>query len=161
MIKYKKIALIIGATILSVYLLFAVTYYAVTSKSYYCKTCHLIKPYVPSWKEYPHKNVSCMYCHEERGFVGKFDSQTRGINHLYQRVTGQYTVLNQGIVFEENCLYCHLGDNKQFPDSPRLTTKTINHFEVLREGTACLDCHDEVGHKNNFYINPELKKLWK
>jgi cytochrome c nitrite reductase small subunit len=160
MISFKKVFIIIGGTLLFTYILFMALYFP-TSEPSFCGTCHLVKPYVTSWRESPHKTVKCLFCHEPRGFFGKFHSKSRGLNYVYQQATNQYTALDRAVIFELNCIACHLGDNKQHPNAIKLTNKSVNHYQIIMKKTSCLKCHAETGHKNRFYLNPEFKKLWK
>lgn len=160
MARLKKTLIIIGGSLTAFYIVFMAAYFA-TSEPSFCGTCHFMKPYIGSWKESGHQTVKCLFCHEPRGFLGKFHSKGRGINYVYQYATDQYTVVSRAIIFEQNCIACHLGDNKQYPNAPQLTNKSVNHYEVLRDSTSCLKCHAETGHKSKFYLNPDFKKLWK
>lgn len=69
-----------------------------------------------------------MRCHEFRGFLGKIDSKARGLNYYYATVTNQYTMPGGAKVFEQNCIGCHLGDYRQFPEATRLSNEAANHY---------------------------------
>lgn len=151
---WKRVLLILALISVFSYLAFMGAYYA-TSSSSFCGTCHELKPYYLSWKDSPHNDVNCMYCHEFRGFLGKLNSKARGLNYLYQHITGQYTITTQGVVFEQNCTACHLGDYWNYPQTRRLDMK---HYEFLKADKSCMQCHRDAGHKVNNFSQENFRK---
>lgn len=143
----KKIVLVVGAVLAGLYALFTVVYHATNIPDGYCNSCHYISPYVDSWKESNHANVSCQNCHEGRGVLGKMEAKSRGLNHVYLHVTGQQTMPVQARIFEQNCLVCH--------------GVAQNHHAFLAENRSCLECHREAGHKVNLLLEPGAEKVWK
>lgn len=141
------------------YLLFMGVYYATYKPVGFCNRCHMIEPYVSSWQASPHGDVHCLHCHEMRGFVGKLESQSRGLNYLYTSITRQYSAPIRGKVFEENCYACHVGDYRQFPQTLRMSNAKANHYELIREGRSCLECHADVGHGLRLTVTPELSGI--
>ncbi len=152
--KWYKYVIIAITTTIVLYMAFMGAYF-VTSEPSFCTLCHEVKLYVISWRNSPHKNVKCMYCHEFRGFVGKLDSKIRGTNFVYQYFTGQYTVFYKGKVFDQNCAGCHLGDYYNYKTTPRLN---MNHYKLLKEKRSCIDCHRETGHKTRLFSSEKFKK---
>lgn len=147
MLSWKKGALIISVTIVLLYASFMAGYYA-TSFPSFCAVCHIVKPYVVSWRQSSHKDINCLYCHEPRGFLGKVHSKSRGLNYLYQELTGQHTIIIEGQIFEQNCVACHLGDYYDYPDTVRLDSK---HYQWLKSDRKCLECHITAGHGINLF----------
>ncbi len=152
LISWKKGALIISVTVLLLYTAFMALYFP-TSEPSFCGTCHEIKKYVASWRRSPHQDVKCLYCHEFRGFFGKLHSKSRGLNYVYQQLTGQYTIIAEAIVFEQNCIACHLGDYYNYPDTVRLDSK---HYQWLKSDRKCLECHRETGHGINLFSKKDF-----
>jgi len=157
----RKIALSAAATLVVLYALYMVTYYATSLPKQFCVTCHYLRPYVESWQESAHAGVNCMHCHEMRGFVGKLHSKARGLNYVYQHITGQYTVPVQGIVFEQNCIGCHLSDYRRFQGAPILNNENADHYNIIRGNRSCLECHRGTGHDTDILLRPDFAKLWK
>ncbi|AFM41138.1 nitrate/TMAO reductase, membrane-bound tetraheme cytochrome c subunit [Desulfosporosinus acidiphilus SJ4] len=63
---WKKILLGSGITVVGLYVLFQVGYYA-TSGPNFCGSCHEVNKYVTSWQTAAHKNVNCLDCHRDTG----------------------------------------------------------------------------------------------
>jgi Nitrate/TMAO reductases, membrane-bound tetraheme cytochrome c subunit len=157
---WKKVLLIIAITLVVGYALFQIGYVATSSPSF-CTSCHEVSPYVPSWEKSPHKNVTCLDCHQPRGELGKFHSKARGLNYLFQHLSGNFTVPTKAIIFEGNCIACHLGDMKDHPEAPKLSnTPKINHYDSIKSGESCLNCHRTTGHETNILLNKDFKKSW-
>ncbi|TGE33373.1 NapC/NirT family cytochrome c [Desulfosporosinus sp. Sb-LF] len=150
---------ILGCLILLVglYVLFQIGYVA-TSGPMFCANCHEIQKYAVSWQTSPHKSVTCLECHKPRGELGKFHAKARGLNYVFQHFSGDYTIPTRAVLSDLNCIECHLGDNKTFPNAVRLkNTPQINHYETIKKSQSCLDCHREAGHAVDIYLTPELK----
>ncbi|EEG76319.1 NapC/NirT family cytochrome c [Dethiobacter alkaliphilus] len=156
LVVLKVVGVFVGA-----YVLFMITYYLTSHPTQFCAQCHLVEPYVESWHESPHAGVNCMHCHEMRGFVGKLEAKSRGLNYLYLTITNQYSLPAGAKIFEQNCIGCHLQDYRGYTDAPGLNNEHGHHYEVIRERRSCLECHREVGHQINLYLTPDFKKIWK
>ncbi|MGI6685236.1 MAG: NapC/NirT family cytochrome c [Bacillota bacterium] len=150
----KTFLSLLGILIAS-YTLFMALYFP-TSEPSFCATCHYIKPYVNSWENQSHKDVKCLFCHEKRGFLGKIDSKSRGLNYFYQEVTNQRTtIISHAKIFEQNCIACHLKDNKGYLTAPVLD---LDHFNYLQQDRSCLECHRDTGHKVNIFSEDKFNK---
>lgn len=157
---WKKVLLGFCLFIVVSYALFQVGYY-VTSPPSFCARCHEVKPYVTSWEESPHQKVTCLDCHQPRGELGKFQSKVRGLNYLLMHLSGNYTVPTKAQIFEGNCIACHMGDMKSHRDAVKLeNTSKANHYEIIKNGESCLQCHRDTGHETDILLTPEFKKLW-
>lgn len=143
-----KIALISFFTFLGLYAAFMLVYFP-TSEPSFCRRCHLVEPYVVSWDTKPHHDVQCSSCHEQRGFLGKIDCKSRGLNNFYLAGTNQEApIVTSGKVFEQNCITCHLKGNKKYPEAPNLD---LEHIDYLRQDKSCLECHRDPGHDINLF----------
>lgn len=151
---WRKVVLIIILVAAGTYVAFMGAYYA-TSFPSFCDSCHQIKPYYLSWNKSPHNDVGCLYCHEFRGFLGKLHSKSRGLNYVYQQWTGQYTIITQAQIFEQNCIACHLGDYWNYPETKRLDRR---HYEFIKSDKSCLHCHRNAGHKVNIFSSEKFKQ---
>ena len=47
----------------------------VTTKPQFCRSCHIMEPYVDSWADSSHKNVTCVDCHYEPGLLETFEGK--------------------------------------------------------------------------------------
>lgn len=154
---WKKIFLGVGISLIALYALFQVGYYATSAPSF-CASCHEVTKYVTSWKTSAHKNLNCLECHQPSGELGKFHAKARGLNYVFQHFSGDYTVPTRATIFEQRCIECHLGDNKAYPNTIKLTnTPKVNHYETIKKSQSCIDCHRETGHKVDMYLTPDLK----
>lgn len=154
--KAYRYALIGIGVVVGLYIAFMGAYY-VTSTPGYCTTCHEAKPYVKSWKQSPHRNVKCEGCHEQRGFLGKIQYKARGLNAAYIHLTGQYSgLLGTSQVFEQNCIDCHFGGYRRFPNASKLDRK---HYNYVKEGRSCLECHRKTGHEKALVSEEILKSI--
>lgn len=152
---WKKVVLMLILILVVGYIVFMGAYFA-TSEPSFCTSCHQIKPYVTSWRQSPHKDVKCHYCHDNRGFVGKINAKlTRGLNNAYLHVTGQYTIITKGKVSEQNCIACHLGDYRNYSETKRLD---MMHYEFMKIDKLCLQCHRDIGHEVNLFSQEKFRK---
>lgn len=150
---------IIGSltVIIVLYILFQIGY-AATSGPYFCAKCHEVEKYVTSWQTSAHKDINCLECHQPRGELGKIHAKARGLNYVFQHYSGDYTIPTQAIVYDQNCLICHLKDRKRYPETVRLkNTSKVNHLETIKQSQSCLDCHRAIGHDVDIYLTPDLK----
>lgn len=154
---WRKAILGVGISLVGLYALFQVGYYA-TSYPTFCGSCHEVKPYVDSWKTSAHKNVNCLKCHQPAGELGKFQAKARGTNYVFQHFSGDYSVPTRATIFEQNCIECHLGDDKTQTNAIRLAnTPKVNHYETIKHSQSCLECHREMGHAVDIMLSPDLK----
>jgi len=157
MAYWKKFTLSAFGLLVGFYVLFQIGYYP-TSAPGFCASCHELTPYVQSWESSVHKSVNCLYCHQPSGELGKFHSKARGLNYVFQHFTGDYTILTSAMVFEQQCVQCHLGDDKRYPDTVRMkNTPLVNHYETIKNGQSCLACHRDIGHAVDIHLTVDLK----
>jgi len=143
-----KIHLITFIVLLSLFTTFLLVY-SHTSEPEFCSSCHFIAPYVASWKNQPHREVKCLFCHENRGFLGKIDSKSRGTNYVYMTITNQYSsFITEGKIFPQNCVACHIGDNKKYPQAKILDS---THIDYMKQNRSCPECHQNPGHEINIF----------
>jgi len=156
---WKKIVLTGVIGIVSLYGLFEIGYYA-TSSPAFCGSCHEIKEYKSSWQVSVHKNINCLECHQPRGELGKIQAKARGLNYVFQHFSGDYTIPTQAVISDQNCIQCHVGDSRAYPNAVRLTNSVkVNHYEMIKNAQSCLACHREVGHATDIYLKPDLKGI--
>lgn len=155
----KKILTGTGITIISLYLLFQVSYYA-TSVPQFCASCHEVSAYVPSWQTSIHKGINCLECHQPNGELAKLHSKARGLNYVFQHFSGDFTIPTSAIISDQNCIQCHVGDNKSYPNAARLkNTTNANHYDIIKKSQSCLDCHRDTGHQLDIYLTQDLSGI--
>ncbi|MDR3587494.1 MAG: NapC/NirT family cytochrome c [Desulfosporosinus sp.] len=153
----KKLILGIGVFLIGFYVLFQIGYVATSGPSF-CSKCHEVNKYVTSWQTSVHKNFTCLECHQPRGELGKFHAKARGLNYVFQHLSGDYTIPTRAVMSDHNCIECHLGDRIPYPNTIRLSnTPKVNHYETIKRSQSCLDCHRDIGHAVDIYLTPELK----
>ncbi|MGC7871094.1 cytochrome c3 family protein [Desulfosporosinus sp. SYSU MS00001] len=156
---WKKIILSVAFTFVGLYALFQVGYYA-TSTPPFCGTCHEVNKYLTSWQTSVHNDVNCLDCHQPRGELGKFHAKARGLNYVFQHFSGDYTIPTNAIVSDQNCLQCHLGDDKSFPNAAKLkNTPQVDHYQTIKKSQSCLECHRATGHDVDIYLTRDLKGI--
>ena len=154
---WKKLILSTLIILVSLYVIFQITYIA-TSGPFFCAKCHEVAKYVSSWQVSAHKTIGCLDCHQPRGELGKFQAKARGLNYVFQHFSKEYTIPTRAIISEQNCIGCHLGDNASYPDTIHLkNTPEINHYQTIKQSKSCLECHRELGHKVDIYLSPDFK----
>ncbi|WP_407313631.1 cytochrome c3 family protein [Desulfosporosinus sp. SB140] len=156
---WKKIILGVGITLICLYALFEIGYYA-TSDPFFCASCHEVKKYTTSWQSSAHKSINCLECHQPRGELGKFQAKARGLNYVFQHLTGDYTVPTRAVISDRNCIECHLDDNSAFPKTIKLkNTIKVNHYQTIKKSQSCIDCHRDTGHAVDIYLSPDLNGI--
>jgi cytochrome c nitrite reductase small subunit len=155
----KKIILSSTLILLILYVLFQIGYVATSGPSF-CARCHEIEKYVDSWETSVHNNLNCLECHQPRGELGKFHAKARGLNYVFQHFSRDYTVPTRAVMTDHNCIECHLGDRKKYPDTIRLkNTPKVNHYEIIKNSQSCLECHRDTGHDVDIYLTPDLRGI--
>ena len=83
--KIRQVLLRITAVLVSfmfllLLLIFCTGWY--TSRSDFCRSCHIMEPYYDSWKASTHKDVPCIECHFAPGFGENFRGKMLGLVQL-------------------------------------------------------------------------------
>ena len=133
--------------------------YHYTSTPEFCAKCHYVQPYVASWEKTPHKDVSCMQCHEPSGPLGKLHSKIRGLNYYLMDKTGNYSsfLIKAAYINESNCFVCHIDQNKDHPAAVKLDRVKFDHLKSTKNDESCLSCHRDVGHSTDIGIEKVIK----
>lgn len=121
----------------------------VTSRPSFCGNCHIMTPYVESWKTSRHNKVPCTDCHYTPGVKNYLAAKMQGLSMTVQYFTGTQGPLPWANVENASCLRsgCHnerLLDGKVifkgvvFDHKPHLTQ--MRRGKVLR----CTSCHSQI-----------------
>lgn len=119
-----------------------------------CLRCHEVEPYAVSWKKSPHSSVDCRSCHENRGIFRRLDFTIRGVRDIGIHFKGDYSFPMKAVVYESNCITCHLGDFKPELEAPPMPK---GHAKHIKNGVGCNNCHRDTGHKNGLMVDESFK----
>jgi len=156
---WKKVLLGVGISAVCLYALFQVGYYS-TSNPLFCGSCHEVNKYYTSWQTSAHQNVNCLECHQPRGELAKFHAKARGLNYVFQHFSGDYTIPTSAVVSDQNCIECHLGDNKSFPGAAKLAnTDKVSHYDTIKNAQSCSNCHRTTGHDVDIYLTKDFRSI--
>lgn len=152
---FKKGILVFGLIFLVIYIAFRVTY-AFAANPSFCVRCHEVEPYVTSWEKYPHSNVDCEDCHDTRGPFHRLDFTARGLRDVGIHFKGNTSFLMRAVVFDSNCINCHLGTSKPETNAP---TMPKDHAKLIKNGVGCNNCHRDTGHKNGLGVDATFESM--
>lgn len=138
-ISLKKSFIILGITGFAV-IIFSFSFFAYTSQSTFCSNCHVIRPYVQSWKSSTHKKTSCIDCHETREFFGEIKAALNRSKSLYVSLTKKTGFKMTAEVSSKNCLFCHQEAIEKTNVFKGLKVSHLHFTDVYR----CTDCHNGV-----------------
>ena len=116
-----------------------------TSKPSFCASCHEMRvPYYQMWQESQHRDVDCVSCHVEKGFMPLLRAKTtRSFHDLYAHfITGFETPIRQTHPVENQiCLGCH-PDGSSLPDRDL----EVRHDVHTEKSVQCGECHLHTSH---------------
>ena len=120
-----------------------------TSRSEFCRSCHIMEPYYQSWKESSHSDVSCIKCHFAPGFGEEVWGKMLGLVQLAKYVTQTESPRPAAEIPNESCLRmgCHerriLSGRVEFSGIP---FDHEPHLVEVREGMwlRCTSCHSQI-----------------
>lgn len=120
-----------------------------TSRSSFCRSCHIMEPYYVSWQESTHKDVSCIKCHFPPGAGEKVRGKLLGLVQLTKYVTGTAGPRPSAEVPDASCLRSGCHETRLL--SGRLDFKGMPfdhrpHLEETRRGKQlrCTSCHSQI-----------------
>jgi predicted CXXCH cytochrome family protein len=120
-----------------------------TSRSEFCRSCHIMEPYYRSWQESTHRDVPCIKCHFPPGFAEKVRGKMLGLVQLAKYVTRSEGPRPAAEIPDASCLRsgCHetrlLAGKVDFHGVPFDHTP---HLEKVRRGKKlrCTSCHGQI-----------------
>lgn len=145
--------LVRGAVLLGSFLLFAVLLVfgaaAYTSRSDFCKSCHIMQPYYDSWAASPHRDVSCIECHFEPGFGGKIRGKMLGLVQLAKYVTGSAGTRPAAEVSDASCLRSGCHETRLLSGRVEFKGMHFDHTPHLgqmrrEKQLRCTSCHSQI-----------------
>jgi nitrate/TMAO reductase-like tetraheme cytochrome c subunit len=144
---FRFLAVLASFLFLLVILVFCAGWY--TSRSDFCRSCHIMEPYYDSWKASSHKDVPCIECHFAPGFGGKLRGKMLGLVQLAKYVTSSEGPRPAAEVPDASCL--RFGCHETRLLSGMSVYKGINfdhspHLGETRRGMQlrCTSCHSQI-----------------
>ncbi len=105
-----------------------------------CSNCHIMSEHYSGWLKSSHRNVAvCNDCHTPSNFLSKYATKaSNGFWHSVAFTTGNFPEPlrikpHNYEVAEQACRRCHQDMVEAITGNP--------------QETACIRCHDEVGHR--------------
>lgn len=129
----KKILIVV---IFIAALFFGVTEY--TTKPSFCKSCHVMEPYVHRWEISVHKEIECLTCHSEPGITGFLKTKINASLQPLHYLTKTYTMPSADVP-TKNCLKCH--ENILFEKVGEKFVRFPHEKHVIRQNLNCNRCH--------------------
>lgn len=116
----------------------------------FCASCHIMRPYVDSWKSSSHKDVACIECHYPPDKKGALWKKYQGLSQVAKYVTRTYSSKPFAEVDDASCLRsgCH---STRLLEGPLTTPHGIkfNHRDHLvgprrDRQLRCASCHSQM-----------------
>ncbi len=143
----RAAALLGSFILLLMVLIFCAGWY--TSRSDFCRSCHIMEPYYDSWKASSHKDVPCIECHFSPGFGGKLRGKMLGLVQLTKYVTRSEGPRPAAEIPDASCL--RMGCHETRLLSGRVVFEGINfdhtpHLGQQQRGIQlrCTSCHSQI-----------------
>jgi len=110
-----------------------------TDQPQFCPSCHEMQPHYAAWGQGPHRDVSCIECHVDRGLPARFAHKFVALGEVYSHFTGnnKFPRAVPPDVPDDRCVPCH----EDLPD----TIGKFPHAAHAEKG-KCAECHYDTGH---------------
>lgn len=134
----NRVAMIV-LVVIAVIVVLVVGGFAVFEQPAACGICHDESTIVKSWEKLPmgKKDVDCLDCHADRGFVGHLTAHFTGVGYLF---AGKRTKVAN--VPASRCLVCHFS----YKTTDEKTIAVDHYGKYIKAGGKCVDCHLQVAH---------------
>ena len=122
------------AVALIVFPLFMVGSVELTSQSWFCNSCHIMKPYYEAWKHSKHGKVACVECHYAPGERTTINAKLRGLSQVASYFSGRYGATRpRAHVSNDSCMTakCH-GDLRFMDKTIEIGSVRFVHAKHLR-----------------------------
>jgi hypothetical protein len=140
--------------VLLIFLLFIVgsgSFLWVSTKAWFCKSCHIMKPYYASWKASSHgqKGVECIECHFPPGLQNAVAAKLRASSMLVSYLTGTYSTQARAEVQDASCLRPGCHDTRLLEGKVQFKGVHFDHkphLADMRRGKKlrCQSCHSQI-----------------
>ncbi|OGF67392.1 MAG: hypothetical protein A2Y62_00970, partial [Candidatus Fischerbacteria bacterium RBG_13_37_8] len=127
--------------------------YKISRQSYFCPTCHYMKPYSNNWENSTHSHIECIKCHD----IGFFKQTGFALKYLL----GTYNPRPHSIIENKNCVRdgCHnietLSTDREFYEVSKFNHK--KHLQNILRGMQlnCVSCHQQIVQGTHITVEPE------
>ncbi len=143
----RLLAVLMSFIFLMLILIFCAGWY--TSRSDFCRSCHIMEPYYDSWKASSHKDVPCIECHFAPGFGGKLRGKMLGLVQLAKYVTSSEGPRPAAEVPDASCLRSGCHETRLLSGREEYRGINFDHTPHLGETRReiqlrCTSCHSQI-----------------
>jgi nitrate/TMAO reductase-like tetraheme cytochrome c subunit len=175
--KFRQFAvragIFLGTLVLFLFVLVAMAGWY-TSRSEFCRSCHIMEPYYASWAASKHKDVSCIECHFAPGLGGKLRGKMLGLVQLAKYVTASAGPRPAAEIPDASCLRSgchetrllsgrvdfhnvHFDHNRHYrleDETPKIEGDSSKDAEVVSRGIRlrCTSCHSQIVQGNHIAV---------
>jgi nitrate/TMAO reductase-like tetraheme cytochrome c subunit len=140
--------------------LFAGTAAWYTSRSQFCRSCHIMEPYYVSWEKSGHADVACIKCHFPPGVGEKIRGKVGGLVQLLSYLSATEELIPAAHVSDASCLRsgCHERQLLTGPiDFSGVPFDHAPHFGDLGGGKElqCTSCHAQTTQAEHMSVSRE------
>ncbi len=139
------------------------TYAAVhhTAQPEFCGSCHLMEPYVETWRESAHRDVACIECHYEPGGVETFEGKFKALSQVAKYVTNTAGTKPFAEVSDQSCLRAGCHTVPLLAGRIEFRTAAFDHEAHLLESRRgkrlrCTTCHTHVLEGEHFTVEARV-----
>lgn len=158
----RAVALLAAFVLLAVALTGVAGWY--TSRSQFCRSCHIMEPYYVSWQESSHHDVSCIKCHFPPGAGEKIRGKLLGLVQLVKYVTETAGPRPAAEIPDASCLRSGCHETRLL--SGRIDYRGIPfdhrpHLEEAKRGKQlrCTSCHSQIVQGSHMTVTPSTCHL--
>lgn len=126
----------------SLLLFFGTSIHFLADKGVACSTCHVTRQQFKTWQSSAHREVSCLACHKDSGYLTLLTQQVRSIKNFTSWFFSSYTEPVTAQIKNENCLACH---DHQVKGTILSKGIRVSHKEF--SAYNCTNCHGSVAHE--------------
>ena len=155
---HHLVLLAAAAVILTVVTL--TTFLEMTSQPQFCGTCHLMQPYLTSWKTSSHAGIGCMKCHARAGVQGYLETKFTAVSMLANYATGLYKRSKPWAEIEDrNCLQHGCHETRLLEGKIKFGDVVFDHAPHLTEtrrgrNLRCTSCHSQIVQGSHITVTP-------
>jgi nitrate/TMAO reductase-like tetraheme cytochrome c subunit len=144
------------------FVVFSAASVEVSSRSFFCNSCHIMKPYYASWKIDPHSDVGCVQCHIAPGAGNLVHAKLDGLAQTLNDVLHRSATKPSANVSDFACTRagCHVTGELGKPANKQLTYHFDHaaHLDMEYLGIAvhCTTCHSFIKGDAHFSVNTNV-----
>ncbi|MBX3373009.1 MAG: NapC/NirT family cytochrome c [Phycisphaeraceae bacterium] len=134
-----------------------------TSRSWFCNSCHIMKPYYLSWQNDPHSDVACVKCHIPPGGANVIHAKLDGLAQVVSDVLNRSSTKPSTAVSDFSCTRagCHVASRlgKARDGERSYHFDHARHLDMTYLGIAvhCSTCHSFIKEgSTHFEVNTNV-----